>query len=375
MAQEKRPVEKKTDLFRAEVDRVGEAEWNSIVERFADATIHQTWAFGALRWGTRKLSHLVLYEDGEVVAAAQLVTLETPILKAGIAHCKFGPMWRLRDRPERPEVYDAVLGAMRREYADNRGLLLRLKPWETDAPEESPGQIRSAAGLHARPELPQYHTFVLDMRPSLEELRAGLHHKWRYNLKKAERQSFRVTHSASSEAAASYMQLYKEMRELKTFVDTSEVDLLPDLMAQLPADLRPEVFIAYEDEKPVAAIVISLLGRTGYYLFGATGNAGRDSGASYVLFWQAMEWLKERDCAAFDLVGSQPQGTGGATGYRRFKSQLTGNNGAEYHMLDWEASGSWRSDLVVKWGTYLRSRLIAALHGLNSARVRLFSRA
>ena len=45
---------------------------------------------------------------------------------------------RRRGQSQRPEVYRAVLSAMRAEYAGRRGLLLRVKPWETK---------RSRAGL------------------------------------------------------------------------------------------------------------------------------------------------------------------------------------------------------------------------------------
>jgi hypothetical protein len=165
-----------------------------------------------------------------------------------------------------------------------------------------------------------------------------------------------------------YMQLYAEMRSLKTFVDTSEVDLLPELTSDIPDARRPTVFIAYNSGQPVAAIVISIIGKVAYYMFGATGDAGRKTGASYVLFWQAMIWLKKQDCTSFDLVGSRPQGTGGGAGYRRFKSGMTGKNGDEYHMADWEVSGSRLSYFVIHGGTFVRDRLRGVRYGLNGVR-------
>lgn len=366
------PVGAVENRFRVEVDNLGPDDWHAVVALFSDASIHQTWSFGALRWGNGKLHHLVLYENDSVVAAAQLAVVSVPLLRTGIAHCKFGPMWRSWNMPERPEIYHETLKAMRAEFADKRGLVLRVKPWTTDITNDSHDAARREAGLEIQPQLAQYHTFVIDMSRSVDELRAGFSQKWRYNLRKAEKHSLEITHGHDSAAAEVFMQLYAEMRDLKTFVDTSEIELLPDLTRNLPEAMRPTVFIAYCDGQAAAAIVISLIGTTAFYLFGATGSAGRNNGASYVLFWHAMNWLNGLDCRWFDLVGSRPQGTGGGAGYRRFKSGMTGKNGDEYHMSDWEISGSRRGHIVVHGGTFLRDKIRSLRHGLNSVKERLF---
>jgi len=361
--------------FHYAVDSLGAAEWNTLLAEFSDAVIHQSAAFGALRWGTEEVSNIVLYEDDQPVAAAQVIVVRMPLLRAGVAHCKFGPMWRRRGQPERTEIYEQILQVMRDEYAVRRGLALRLKPWETIG--TLPGQLamlRQTAGFAIQAQLPLYHTYILDMSRSIEELRAGFHSKWRYNLKKAEKQALTITRSSDPTAAETFMRLYRAMRDIKNFVDTSEIDILPGLMRDLPENLRPSVFIAHSEGEPVAAIVISRVGDTAYYLFGATANEGRSSGASYVLFWNALCWLRESDCRWFDLVGSRPQGTGGGAGYRRFKSGMTGDNGEEYHMADWEVCHNIRSYIAVHGGTRLRAILRDVRHGLNGIRERLLRR-
>jgi hypothetical protein len=342
------------DRYRVSIDAVDSVRWHQILGLFDDACIHQTWTFGASIWGDQRVSHLLLYDNDRIVAAAQVITVTIPPISAGIAHCKFGPMWRLRGESHCPEVYQAVLAAMREEYAGRRGLLLRVKPWETGGPEGGLADQRSKAGLQPQLRLTSYDTFVLDLSRNMEELRARFKPKWRYNLKKAEKRTIETVKSSNATAAAEFMTLYDQMRDIKTFVDTSEVDLLPQLMADLPESLRPMVFTAHVDLRPVASIVVSLIGDVGYYLFGASGAVGRETGASYVLFWQAIGWLKDNGCKSFDLVGSRPQGTGGEEGYRRFKSGLTGRNGNEESMQDWEVCDRLLSRVLVQGGTQLR---------------------
>jgi len=357
--------------FHCVVDSITKDQWHDIVAKFDDASIHQTWSFGAFRWGEEKLSHLVLYENAEIVAAAQVIIVSVPQLKAGIAHCKFGPMWRLRGKAERSEIYAKMLQAMRDEYAGRRGLLLRIKPWETDDPDGQYRAVRESSGLQRQLKLPEYDTFVIDMSRSVEELRAGFSQKWRYNLKKATKKKLVVSRANDKQAAQVFMDLYAEMRGLKSFVDTSEVDLLMALIEDLPAALKPTILTATQDERPAASIVVSSIGQTSHYLFGATGDIGRKTGASYLLFWDALNWLKEGDCRWFDLVGSRPQGTGGGVSYRRFKAGLTGKNGEEFHMSDWEVCDRLRSKLVVHGGTMLRWQIRGIRHQINAAKERL----
>ena len=364
-------VESPPQHYRCAINTLSPAEWNTAIATFADASIHSTTDFGVLRWGSEKLSQLVLYDNDEIVAMAQVIVVAMPAFGTGIAHCKFGPLWRRMGRPENIDIYHEILHAMRAEYVDRQGLLLRIKPWELDDTDNRLSDARETAGLQAQPNMPRYHTFVLDMSRSIDELRAGFSQKWRYNLKKAEKHPLEIVRATGPEQAAVYMQLYAEMRDLKSYVDTSEVDTLAGLSETLTSAIKPVIFVAYSEGIPAASIVISMLGNTAYYLFGATGNAGRNGGASYVLFWHAMTWLKEQDCRWLDLVGSQPHGTGGDVGYRRFKSGMTGKNGAEYHMQDWELSSGWKSYLLVHGGTYLRDKLRAVRHGLNGIKERL----
>ena len=59
-------------VWQVEVDRVTPAEWSSMLDLFDDANLYQTWSYGAVRWGRKNLSHVVLKRNDEVVGIAQL---------------------------------------------------------------------------------------------------------------------------------------------------------------------------------------------------------------------------------------------------------------------------------------------------------------
>ncbi len=227
-----------TSQFRVEVDSLNPDAWTDVVEQFDDGCIHQTHSFGATIWGDERVSHLLLFEEDIIVAASQVITVHIPGLGAGIAHCKFGPMWR-RDGQERLEIYREILSAMRKEYAVRRGLFLRVKPWERGVSAAPYAECRTAAGFRSEPKQPGYETFVLDIGNPLDELRAGLKPKWRYNLKKAEKRDIEIKQSSDLSGADDFMSVYGEMRAIKTFVDTTSVAELKNLMKGLPFKITP----------------------------------------------------------------------------------------------------------------------------------------
>src|SRR5438105_4123074 len=95
--------------FQVAIDQVTEGEWNSFLSQFADASLYQTWAYGAVSWGERSLSHLLLRRAGQVVGMAQFRIMRVPLLSSGIAYLRWGPLWRRRDSAPDPGVLTALL--------------------------------------------------------------------------------------------------------------------------------------------------------------------------------------------------------------------------------------------------------------------------
>src|SRR5690349_19413270 len=94
--------------FSTQVDGMDPGAWEEVLTGFDDATIYQSWAYGAVRWGAARVSHLVLRRDGEVVAAAQLRIARVPVLPLGVAYLRWGPLCRRRGLPLEPASLDRM---------------------------------------------------------------------------------------------------------------------------------------------------------------------------------------------------------------------------------------------------------------------------
>src|SRR5580704_11447612 len=112
--------------WQVEVDRANATEWSTMLDLFDDANIYQTSAYGAVRWGEKNLSRLVLKRDGEVLGMAQLRIVRPTRLKFGMAYLRWGPLFERRGRPLDPEVASSMAQALKEEYVAKRRLFLRV---------------------------------------------------------------------------------------------------------------------------------------------------------------------------------------------------------------------------------------------------------
>src|SRR5688572_15936668 len=160
-----------SERFTAEVDQINEAGWNSLLKGFADATVYQTWSYGAVCWSDRQLSHLVLKEGSVPVGLAQLRIVRVPIVGSGIAYLRWGPLCRRERSVWQPAVWQAMIEALVDEYAVRRGLLLRVIPhvFQQDAWAAEMGLLLNQTGFREDPTVRKYKTQRVSLKPSVED--------------------------------------------------------------------------------------------------------------------------------------------------------------------------------------------------------------
>ncbi len=333
-----------TSDLRCSVGALPPAEWDALITRFSDATVQQTGAYARARWPRGNLLHFVARRGEALLAAAQVVVFELPVLGGGLGYVHFGPLWQTHESmPDSDEVPARIVGLLRREFVERRGLVLRVRP---QPPASGNQALLAAFAEHGFAHLPPSSPdrFLVDLSASPEQLRESLHSKWRYHLKRAERHGLEVTRADDAAATAAFLRLYREMVERKRFADTDAADILPGLCAQSDG-LRPEVMLCIHAGTPVAGAVVSRLGDTALYLFGASSARALELRAGYFLHWATVEHLRSQGCRWYDLGGDSH-----SPGLRQFKSGLVGRAGRVAQL-----PGDFQA------GTRLTSRLAAGV--------------
>jgi len=307
--------------YQIHVDSIDRHHWSRFLGLFSDASIYQSWAYGAVRWKRQRLSHVIVSRDGEILAAAQLAVVELPVFKQPIAYISRGPMF-IRTGAERNLTnLRLILDAIKNEYLRKRNLPVRLVYKSVEDMDQPTQAVLRDAGFNPIISVRPYSTLLLDLSPSIEQLRANLHKKWREKLNRVQRQNVNVVQGTNMGLYQQFCKLYYQMYVRKKFVSHVDIDQYAEIQKHLPAVFKMKIMICYFSGKPVAALVWSDIGRTGLPIFSATADAGLKMYGSYLLRWKMVEQLKEKGCRFLDQGGVDPVNNSG--GYR-FKEGMGG---------------------------------------------------
>ena len=349
-------------IWQTEVDRAASAEWSQMLDLFYDANIYQTAAYGEVHWGERNLSRLVLRRDGEVVGIAQFRIIRPTPLKFGMAYLRWGPIWELRGQTFDPEIPSRLARAIEDEYVKKRKLFVYILP------NAFPGSPRAEGFQSAFSKFTQqiaesrdaYRTFVVDLTPSLEELRSSLDAKWRNKLKGSEKNNLAVISGDGIEAYRAFCEIYFQMHERKGFETSVDVNEFGRMQERLTQSERMRVLICQDKGVPVAGLVVSAMGDSAIYMLGATSDAGLKSKGAYLLQWNMICWLKEHGIKSYDLGGIDPERN---PGVYYFKRGFSGVDSA--HIKPFAASTNIFSSALVRAGLALRRTLRFPLRSRN----------
>jgi len=325
-----------------------------MLDLFDDASVYQTFAYGGVRWGAKNLSHLVLKADGEVLGIAQLRIVRPTPLKFGMAYLRWGPLCDRRGKPLNPEIFKIMAGALVDEYVSKRKLFLRVLP-NAFAGTERAEAMQSAFANFTREDLTAentYRTLVLDLSPSVPELRKNLDAKWRNKLSGAEKNHLKVIAGNGLGEYQIFCQLYQEMRKRKAFETTVDVEEFQRIQEELAEPHRMRILICEDQGIPVAGLVVSAMGNSAIYLLGATSDAGLNAKGAYLLQWTMIQWLKENGFRWYDLGGINPEAN---PGVYTFKKGMSGVDVCQISPL--VESGSVLSTAMVRAGMAMQSKL------------------
>lgn len=331
------------------------AAWSEAVTGFEDTTLYQEAAYAAVRWRDKQVCRLALKQGGEIIGLAQIVLRSFPLFPfGGIAYCPHGPLTMRRGRSFEPEIFFAMVEALRQEFSIRRGAVLRLcPPLLGEAEQEGVKRILEKTGFAVNPHISQSRTAILDLTPSLDDLRAGLEKTWRSSLSKAERSRLEVLSGTGDDLLAVFGKLYEEMLARKKFTPGADYHEFIKMQRLLPESRKMRVWVCRYEGRPINAAILSVSG-VPIYLFGASGDQPIGVNGSYLLQWDMVKWLKGQGAKLYDLGGIDPEGNPGVT---RFKLGLAGKRGKVVALLPAYEIGENRINRLAIEGIEMLRRL------------------
>ncbi|MFY0621270.1 MAG: GNAT family N-acetyltransferase [Pelagimonas sp.] len=239
-------------------------------------------------------------------------------------------LWQVQSRklPVLGRVDMVSRGPVGREPADVARWLERWDRWHDGRPMLLNADGMQASALKRAGFFPLMTPATLAMLDLGEhnEMRAGLHQKWRNRLNRAEALRVKVTRHALSDG---HWVLHRELEQAKT----KGYRGLPPAFSACYARANPGqavVFEARHNKELVAAAVVLRHGRMATWQIGHSTDQGRKVNAMNAVLWQMMGWLADQGHDTLDLgiINSDD-----AAGLARFKL----GTGARAHRL----AGTW----------------------------------
>jgi hypothetical protein len=261
--------------YSCEIDEIDEPSWCQLLFEFEDSNIFQTWSYASVVEGQHNMCHLVIRLDGDVVAIAQARIKKVPLLGLGVGYVRYGPLWRRKGRDTNVEIFRQSVRALSNEFVGERGLALRVFPFVYGDNPFGLSAILADEGFSSlRSEVPD-RTILIDLSPSLANLREGLTSHGKLQLRKlAARNNLELVAGSSSEQLDCLIEMYKEMVSRKKFVEGIDIEHYRQIQAELPEELKMRVVLCQLGNVPCAGAAYSLLGDTAICLFSATSDVG-----------------------------------------------------------------------------------------------------
>jgi lipid II:glycine glycyltransferase (peptidoglycan interpeptide bridge formation enzyme) len=315
-------MDKNNSEYKIEIDRMSKDQWSELLPEFDDATIYQTWSYGAVRWGERNLSHLVLKRNDGITGAAQIIIRKMPCLGAGVAYIPWGPLWKKSGSNQKVENFQYLLRCLQDEYVSRRGLMLKICPHivENDGSHEISAVINEE-GFKKDASLPSYRSILVDLTAPLLDIRKKLDQKWRNQLNRAEKNNLEIIEGNDDRLYSTFLNLQGQMIDRKKYNPGVDYSEFGEIQRGLPDSLKMRIIICKYGGEPVTATIGSAIGNTGIYLLGATGDKGLQLKGAYLSQWLMIQWMKEKGCHWYDLGGIDPENN---PGVYHFKSGLSG---------------------------------------------------
>lgn len=297
-----------------------------------------------------------------------LLLLSMPLnRKDRIAYVPYGPL--LHPGEEDMGVFLEELSENLRPLLGDETILIRYdlpwqKPWDEELESPELMELRMNWGTEGKSirksvmdQLPS-DTMVVDLSGGEEDILSRMHKKTRYNIRLAQRHGVEVREGNYDDLPIFY-DLYRETSR-RNGITLHDLSFFRSFFTAKDNDAGFRLLVASLDGEPLSSMFLTYSGKRATYLFGASGDAHRESMSTYALQWHAMMLAKKNGCDSYDLFGVAPDGREDHPmhGLYRFKSGFGGEMihrmGCWEYQLDREKAEGLRSFEMVDKGYHQR---------------------
>ncbi|MCI8640870.1 MAG: peptidoglycan bridge formation glycyltransferase FemA/FemB family protein [Clostridia bacterium] len=148
---------------------------------------------------------------------------------------------------------------------------------------------------------PRY-VFRLDVKDKTEEeVMAGFHQKWRYNIRLATKKGI-IIKEGSREDLKDFHKIMEETGKRDDFI-TRPLAYFEKMYDNLVPGGHMKLLMAYYEDKPISGVIPIMYGNKTWYLYGASSNKHRNLMPNYLLQWEMIKMSIAKHDSIYDFRG------------------------------------------------------------------------
>jgi len=276
-------------------------EYEAFVQSHPKGNFAQSYLWGKQKpaWTWKAIA--VRGEDGAIKGSMAVMIRKMPMVGRTLMYACRGPVCDLDDR----ETFGLLLEGARALAKEYKSYVIKIDPDVPSSNTDFADMLRSfgfrskEGGKNFEAIQPRY-VFRLDVDGKTEEeLQAGFHQKWRYNIRVAQKKGVEVR-LCGKEMVPAFADLM-----LTTGVRDGFVTRQPEYFAAMLDNLGEHcrLYMAFHEDTPIAGTLAIHYGDKVWYLYGASSNEHRNLMPNYLLQWNMIQWAVETGCRVYDFRG------------------------------------------------------------------------
>jgi lipid II:glycine glycyltransferase (peptidoglycan interpeptide bridge formation enzyme) len=274
-----------------------QARWDEYVGASPWGHPLQLWGWGEVKRGSNwQPARLALVDGERWLGAAQVLLWPIPRTKWLVAYVPRGPVAEAGSEVAH-ELMERVAVWAKRQGA----IYVRIEPaWQGEG-------LGWAGWRRAKHQIQMAQTYLIGLEKPEDELLGAIDGKYRYYIRKAERDGAVVRRLPAGELGGMFA-MYEETAKRAGFGLHGEAYYrnLSEALGE-----NSWLLVAERGGKPLAFLWLAAAGTTAYELYGGVNQAGRDARVNYFLKWQAIVMMKAAGFAIYDFNGRVSEGVSG----------------------------------------------------------------
>ncbi|MFA5743160.1 MAG: peptidoglycan bridge formation glycyltransferase FemA/FemB family protein [Candidatus Paceibacterota bacterium] len=283
-------------------------QWEEFLFGCKEKTFLQSFNWGEFNRSLgNKVWRLGIFEDGKLIAAAQLIKISAR--RGKFLFLPHGPAItqnsKLKTQNEnlKLRILKTLLDELKKIAKEEKCSFIRIAPiWEKNEENEKVFDdlgFRDAP-IHMHPEF----TWELNLEKSEDALSAEMRKTTRYLIKQAEKnRDIEILQSKDIKDLEQFDPIFRETARRQHFVPFSLEYLRKEFNSFLVDDKISFFFGRYKGEIVSAAMIVFWSGKAFYHQSGSTHSKAP---VSYLLQWEVIKEAKRRGCDAYNFWGIAP---------------------------------------------------------------------